>query len=238
MNMMNKLYQKSELWFSLTWIVIYIVGTSITDSLGKGITLILHLLLTALALFWVCKNGLRRKYGLCKPSVPAKRVLYYIPLLMAVSCNLWFGVKMNMSIAETAVYVGSMLCVGFLEEFIFRGLLFRAMEKDSLKAAVIVTSLTFGIGHIINLFNGSGMDLVANMGQVVSAVAFGFLFVILFLKTGSLLPCIVAHSAINALSAFAVTPSTLWDILTALILTVIATAYALYLQKSAKINPQ
>ena len=233
--MMNKLYQKSELWFSLTWILVYIIGTSITDSIGKLYTLILHLFLTALALFWVCKNGLRSKYGLCKPSIPARRVLYYIPLLMAASCNLWFGVRMNMSVAETAAYVGSMLCVGFLEEFIFRGLLFKAMEKDSMKAAVIVTSLTFGIGHIINLFNGSGMDLVANMGQVVSAVAFGFLFVVLFLKTGSLLPCIITHSAINALSAFAVSPSPLWDLLTALILTAIAGGYALYLHKNINI---
>ena len=107
-----------------------------------------------------------------------------------------------------------------------------AMEKDSLKAAIVVTSLTFGIGHIINLFNGSGMGFVANLCQIVSAVAFGFAFVVIFLKSGSLLPCIAAHSAINALSAFAVTPSTLWEILTALILTLIATGYALYLLKT------
>ena len=108
------------------------------------------------------------------------------------------------------------------------------MEKDSIKTAVIVTSLTFGIGHIINLFNGSGMDLIANIGQIVSAVAFGFLFVVIFIKTGSLLPCIAAHSAINALSAFAVTPSALWDILTALILFVLTGGYALVLLRKLK----
>jgi membrane protease YdiL (CAAX protease family) len=137
-----------------------------------------------------------------------------------------------MSVPDTLVFVGSMLCVGFLEEFIFRGLLFRAMEKDSVKAAVIVTSLTFGFGHIINLFNGSGMDLLANVGQVVSAVAFGFLFVTIFMKSGSLLICIAAHSTINALSAFAVSPSPIWDLITALILTVIATGYALIFWKN------
>lgn len=226
---MNKLYRKNELWFALTWIIIYIVGTSITDNLHKSATLAFHLGLTALALIWTFKNGLMRKYGICRPSIPAKRTFFYIPLLIAVSCNLWFGVKMNMSPINTVFYVGSMLCVGFLEEFIFRGLLFRAMEKDSIKTAVIVTSLTFGIGHIINLFNGSGMDLIANIGQIVSAVAFGFLFVVIFIKTGSLLPCIAAHSAINALSAFAVIPSALWDILTALILFVLTGGYALVL---------
>lgn len=228
---MNKLYRKSELWFALSWIFVYILGTSITDSISKLYTLILHLLLTAAALIWVFKNGLRSKYGLCKPTLPAKKLLFYIPLLIAVSCNLWFGAQMNMSVPGTLLFVGSMLCVGFLEEFIFRGLLFRAMEKDSRKAAVIVTSLTFGIGHIINLFNSSGMGLVTNMGQIVSAVAFGFLFVLILIKTHSLLPCIVAHSAINVLSAFAVPLCAWWDILTALILTAIAIGYSVILLK-------
>ncbi len=229
---MNKLYRKSEILFAIVWIIAYIVGTSIADNLHKGITLGLHIVMTALALLWAGKNNLLSKYGLCKPALPARRVLFYLPLLIASSSNLWLGVTMNMPAVDAILYVASMLCVGFLEEFIFRGLLFRAMEKDSLKNAVIVTSLTFGIGHIINLFNGSGMDLAANAGQVVSAIAFGFLFVILFIKTGSLLPCIAAHSTINALSAFAVSPSTLWDILTALLLTLIAIAYGIVLLKT------
>ena len=54
-----------------------------------------------------------------------------------------------------------MLCVGFWEEVIFRGLLFQAIAKDNIKSAVIISCVTFGIGHIINLFNGSGMDLSA-----------------------------------------------------------------------------
>ena len=229
---MNKLYRKSEIWFAVAWIIVYIVGTSIADNLHKAVTLALHLGLTVLAMFWVCRNDLLRKYGLCKPSLPAKRALFYIPLIICVSCNLWFGVQKNMSVPDTLLFVGSMLCVGFLEEFIFRGLLFRAMEKNSVKAAVIVTSLTFGFGHIINLFNGSGMDLLANVGQVVSAVAFGFLFVTIFMKSGSLLICIAAHSTINALSAFAVSPSPIWDLITALILTVIAASYALIFWKN------
>ena len=49
----------------------------------------------------------------------------------------------------------SMLFVGVLEEVIFRGLLFLAMAKDSMKAAVIVSSVTFGMGHIVNLLSGA-----------------------------------------------------------------------------------
>lgn len=96
-----------------------------------------------------------------------------------------------------------MFCVGFLEEVIFRGLLFVAIAKDNIKSAVVISSVTFGIGHIINLFNGSGMNLVNNLCQIVFAIAVGFLLVTIFYRGGSLLPCIIIHSAINTLSTFA-----------------------------------
>ena len=96
-----------------------------------------------------------------------------------------------------------MLCVGFLEEVIFRGLLFTAIARNNIKSAVIISSVTFGIGHIINLFNGSGMELVSNLCQIVFAIAVGFLLVTIFSRGGSLLPCILVHSAINTLGTFA-----------------------------------
>ena len=68
---------------------------------------------------------------------------------------------------------------------------------------MIISSVTFGIGHLINLFNGSGMELVNNLCQIVFAVAVGFLLVTIFYRGGSLLPCIMVHSAINTLGTFA-----------------------------------
>ena len=90
-----------------------------------------------------------------------------------------------------------------LEEVIFRGLLFKAPAKDNIKSAVIISSVTFGIGHIINLFNGSGMNLLNNLCQIVFAIAVGFLLVTIFYRGGSLLPCIFVHSVINMLGTFA-----------------------------------
>ena len=101
-----------------------------------------------------------------------------------------------------------MLGVGFLEEVIFRGLLFTAIAKDNIKSAAVISSVTFGIGHIVDLINGSGMDLVENLCQIVFAVAVGFLLVTIFYRGGSLLPCILVHAAINTLSAAINTLST------------------------------
>lgn len=236
---MQKLYEKSELWFALAWIGVYVAGASIADRLSeqigveKCITFPFLAVLSVFVLVWLGRRGLFRKYGLCKGNVKASRFLYYLPLVVLTSCNLWQGVALNLPFTETALYVGSMLCVGFLEELIFRGFLFKAMSKDGLKAAVIVSSLTFGIGHLVNLVNGSGMGLLANLCQVCSAVAFGFMCVVIFHRGGSLIPCVVTHGCFNALSVFAneeqATVQT--ELFTSLILMVLAGGYALVLLK-------
>lgn len=205
---MKKLYEKSELAFSIIAIVIYCVLLSVGDSLSaevginKIITLPVALIISAVLLFFIKRNGLTEKYGLCKPNATAKEMLYYIPLGLLLLANVMFGVRLNLSVGETVLYMLTMLFVGFLEEVIFRGMLFKAMSKDSLKAAVAVSSITFGVGHIINLFNGSGAELLPNILQVIYAIAAGFMFVMIFLKSGSIVPCIILHGVFNALSAF------------------------------------
>ena len=145
---MDRLYQKSEIGFSIAWIIVYIAGSSIADIASDGIgvtkvvTAVFHLGLSTLAYVWVCKKNLRREYGLCKGPVGAAKFLYYIPLMIIASCNLWYGVALNLTIVESVLYIVSMICVGFL-------------------------------------------------------------FVIIFHRGGSLLPCILVHSTINGLSVFA-----------------------------------
>ena len=236
---MQKLYQKSELWFAIVWIIVYVVGTSLADELSetlglaKIVTVPFLFALCVIALVWMRKNGLFQKYGLCATDIKASRFLYYIPLLAIISCNFWFGASWDGRVLKTVMFMVSMIFVGFLEEIIFRGFLFKAMAKESLIAAVIVSSVTFGIGHIVNLFNGSGADLLTNLCQVCYAMAGGFLFVILFYRGKSLWPCIVTHSAVNALSVFENPAQTSgMHIASAAILTVISLAYALVLLKT------
>jgi membrane protease YdiL (CAAX protease family) len=123
---------------------------------------------------------------------------------------------------------------------IFRGLLFEAMRADSVKAAIIVSSVTFGIGHIINLINGSGAELIPNLLQVIYATAAGFMFVMMYYKSKSLLVCIATHAAFNALSVFANEASATLEmrIISATLLTVITGSYALYLAISIRKNQE
>ena len=170
-------------------------------------------------------------FGLCKSAVPASRFLWYLPLVLFASTNLWLGFDKNLPLSDMICYIISMLCVGFLEEVIFRGLLFKVLVKDNVKTAIIISSVTFGLGHILNLFNGSGMGLVDNLLQVVGAVACGFLFVIIFHRGNTLWPCIVAHSVVNSLSVFAneANITLKMDIMSAVALTVISLGYTVIL---------
>jgi len=239
---MKKLYEKSEIWFAVAWIIAYVVLASAGDNLSadlgieKLVTLPILVILSAILYFFVRKNGLTETYGLCRPRLPAPKMLYYLPLLVLLTANLWYGAAMNLSVPETVLYILSMFCVGFLEEVIFRGLLFQAMAKDGVKSAILVSSITFGIGHIVNLINGSGAHLLSNLLQVVYAVAIGFAFVMIYCRTKSLMPCILTHSVFNALSAFAneaaLTPQR--EVISGILLAVIAGGYALYLALAVK----
>ena len=132
-----------------------------------------------------------------------------------------------------------MLCVGFLEEVIFRGFLFAAIARDNIRSAIIISSVTFGIGHLINLLNGSGMSLINNLCQIAFAIAVGFLLVTIFYRGGSLIPCILVHSAINTLSTFANTKdfTVEMQLIHIAILIVITVAYTLVLTRTLPKDP-
>ena len=237
---MKKLYEKNELAFAIVWIVVYCVLQSLANPLNERIGIeyaasaVFCVLQTVVLLAFIRKNNLQKRYGLCKSPVPARQFLYYLPLVVLASGNLWNGVAVNYTLAETVCRIVCMLCVGFLEEVIFRGLLFKAIAKDNSKSAVIISSVTFGIGHIINLFNGSGIDLVNNLCQIVFAIAVGFLLVTIFYRGGSLLPCILVHSAINTLGTFAndTNLTTATHLVHLAVLVAVAVAYTLILTRT------
>jgi membrane protease YdiL (CAAX protease family) len=77
------------------------------------------------------------------------------------------------------------------EELFFRGLVLRAfLRRYSVRVAIVLSALLFAIGH-------------ANPWQFASAGAGGLLLGWLYWRTGSLIPCFVAHAAFNGLSVVA-----------------------------------
>lgn len=206
---MKQIYGKSELGFALLCIAAYCVLQSAANLLDPlfGVPYLASAAACAAqaAVLWrfVRKNGLSQQFGLCRPAVPARRLMYYLPLLVLMTNNFWNGAASPPPLSQTGCYILCMLCVGFVEELLFRGLLFRALARQHPNTAVALSSITFGLGHLLNLVNGSGQTVAATLLQVVMAAAVGLLFVVLFDRSGSLLPCIAAHAFINISTIFA-----------------------------------
>lgn len=201
---MEKLYKKNKVLFAVVWIVLYCVLASYAQN-SFGINSIYHVAVLALIAApltgFIDMNQLHDEIGLKGWPKDAKRYQYFIPMWVLATGNLWGGIVMNYKGLELLYAVLSMALVGYIEEIIFRGLLFRAMIPGSgIKVAVIVSAVTFGIGHIINLLTGQAS--VETVIQIIFALAWGFLFTMVYYKSGNLLPCIIAHAMIDVLSVF------------------------------------
>lgn len=232
---MYHLYSKNRLNFSLAWIVIYVILTIAADGLSdllgfmKIITAPMLVLFALLLFCWIKKHGLLEECGLCSFKGNWKNYLYFIPLLFITTTNLWNGAAINGSAAKAVLFILSMLCVGFIEEIVFRSFLFKALCEENTKQAILISSVTFGIGHIVNLLNGA--DFVPTLLQICYASAIGFLFTIIFYKGKSLWPGIITHGILNSLSIFAVPGSQMLNIITAFLLSAVSVGYALWILK-------
>ena len=124
-----------------------------------------------------------------------------------------------------------MINVRFIEEIIFRVFLFKMIEKSNIKSAVIKSVITFEIGHIDNLLNGA--ELISTLMQICYAISIGYLFVIIFYKSKSVIPCIITHSLINSLSIFNVVNSISLYVVS-IFLTIVPIIYTVYINKTIK----
>ncbi|MGN1163978.1 MAG: lysostaphin resistance A-like protein [Candidatus Ornithospirochaeta sp.] len=232
--------RKNETMTTILAIVVYVVGMSAADSISlkigqeKLVTAVFSVMYVLMLLVWASKKNWMEYLGLVRPQGNVRGVLYFIPLLPIALVNVWFGARMKMDAVTTLLFIVSMSMTGILEEVIFRGMLFRMMEKDNKKVAVVVASVLFGIGHIVNLFNGSGREVYSTLLQILYATAIGLVFVLLFIKTGSIIPQILCHSILNSLSAFSTERAAEYETVVSIVLVVLALLYAAYIQKKNK----
>ncbi len=227
---MGKQFEKHETLFCMLLIAAYIVVNSVCMQFFGNTSLVSFVVNT---IFSGCLLGLMAVlkrtayYGLTKIK-DAKQHLYFIPLIAIVSVNLWNGISIQASPSKIAFHILTMINIGFIEEIIFRGFLFKMMASSNLKTAMAVSAITFGIGHIVNLLNGA--PFVPTLMQICYATAIGYLFVVIFHKSKSLIPCIITHCLVNALSIFHV-DNTLSMYIAPVFLTVVPLVYGIYLNR-------
>ena len=256
---MKKLYEKNEVTFALVWIGLYVVVMNIAlqfcggfdDLASKTVVQVLVpviciCVLAVISTAWIIRNGLSEKYGLCRFKGRGQQFLYFIPLIIMSCVNLINGLGLTAPLAVALLMLVNLAVAGYVEEILFRGFLFLCLAKDNLRSAILVSAITFGAGHIVNLANTA--DSLGVLLQVCYAIVIGFLYTIVVYKGSSLWPCIASHMFVNGSSTFALeqgpfsnfvaavfgqASTDLVQVCSSLFIMVISGSYALWLWKKA-----
>ena len=191
----------SWIFFAISMFVYIIVDGYFVGKFGPADyrSMIASILISILLLIMIAFSKRLPYYGL-KRVKNVKKYLYFSPLIFLSSVNLWNGINVDCSVAELIFFVLRMINIGFIEEMICRGFLFRALERYGKEKAMCLSSVFFGIVHILNLF--FGVPLITVILKIIYSTAIGYLYVVIFSKSGSLFPCIIAHQIFNSLCIF------------------------------------
>ena len=201
---MRKFYETKPVLFAILWIVVYVVLIApLRGRFGDGsLQMLLGLVAISTGLLLFVRTAkLKGALGLDRWLRNGKKLLWLLPMWVLATGNLWGGLGLKYTGVNAIMATLSFLLIGFVEETIFRGFLFNGMRRTGrLPVAIIVSAVTFGMGHIVNLLTGQAT--VDTLLQMVFAVAWGFLLTYAYYKGGSLLPCILIHGIIDAASVF------------------------------------
>lgn len=116
-----------------------------------------------------------------------------IALLFALGAYEWVQVRpLSPALAGIAVLIG---IAATLEELVYRGLLFRVLERAwGTAAALALQAVVFAVGHLENLENGPTSQLA---GLLLSVTLVGLLWAALFVLTRNLWVAAANHAAWN-----------------------------------------
>ncbi|MDR7330744.1 CPBP family intramembrane glutamic endopeptidase [Corynebacterium guangdongense] len=207
---MSRLFARDQLRHFFLWLTFYLllsvaavnIGLALGWSVQASAAPPLGALAVVLALY-LWRTGIGKRIGLGVPAdVPARRVWFHLPLLLLVALPLAFGFRTDLAAPVVGAVLAHALFVGFLEEVLFRGMLLQALlQKNRPVWAVMVSALTFGVGHAFSLLIGQGAEDTAL--QIVNATVVGLIFTLVVMATGNLHAVIVAHVLYNAVAALA-----------------------------------
>jgi membrane protease YdiL (CAAX protease family) len=164
-----------------------------TAASGAAWSILAASILLIAAIWWFGWRDLR----FTSPKKGTLKILWLPCLILLVPLALVFFLGLP-PISLVVLVLFNSLLVGFSEETMFRGVLFRALRGPlSIWPAIIITSIAFGSVHILNGFT-TGNFATASI-QAVSAACSGLLFIALLIRTGSIWVPIIYHALWDAL---------------------------------------
>ena len=190
------------LWFVLYQLLEFAINypVSILISDYNAITGPIGMVLSIAIMMGVYKLWFRPEFeGMLKGDLPLGFLLGLIELIYVVvtfAVSMMFGYELNIK-PLTSVIIFSSLGAGLGEEFIFRGVLISTLmrqwkDQNKFRSAAVLSGIVFGLIHATNVF--AGADPLRTLLQVIGAVGIGIMFTAVYLRSGSILPCMFYHT--------------------------------------------
>ncbi|WKB82419.1 type II CAAX endopeptidase family protein [Cellulophaga lytica] len=159
-----------------------------------------NLVLIAVSLFFIRKNGLVEVSGLKKRKLK-KWYLLLFPLVYLVLLNLAIidVVSIDNLLPNVFIFLIYSISIGFAEELSIRGFIqshfinYLGNTKKNIIASVFASSLFFGVIHLLNFDSG----LYGELTQVLYATFIGIMFGFLLVITKRIYPLIIVHALID-----------------------------------------
>ena len=160
-----------------------------------------YLLVCGLLYAWITKKSFSKDLMICKYKV-SSFFLSLVVLMFATPMATWLNLisqlfaknEVSTSIYEVTQVVPMWLGIviigclpGFIEELLYRGIIYSAFRKRSVLTGIVVSALTFGLMHM-------------NFNQIMYAVYLGVIFALVIEATGSLASTMVLHMLFNAIN--------------------------------------
>jgi membrane protease YdiL (CAAX protease family) len=227
--------ERHPYWFTMIMevlvILVYLVAGTIAHFLGLSNLWLYGLANLGLSVGAAVLLTTMRWWGTVGFRAPraTSDLWYFLLPLLPIVLNLIPGVEVSSAISLIGVFAMTLM-VGFVEESFFRGLMLNALRSRGLWKAAIISSLLFGLTHAMNGL--TGRDAVQVGAQICYAVAIGFAFAALVLRTGIIWPLVLTHFLIdfaNFIQKPGFTFSPEWQLVIVLGMTVIYTGYGLFL---------
>lgn len=166
---------------------------------GLGITNELHNIiafkagLALLIITGLLKSGKITVAGL-SPRINWRVVVLYWPIILLIIWQ-FSSTSALPSVGYILKTLLLSLLIGFIEEVVFRGMLFYWLRKQTKIKIIFYSSLIFGLVHAINFFSGDDYRVV--LLQVFVAFSLGLVFAVARMKDHSIWLLIIAHALID-----------------------------------------
>ena len=192
----------SILWFVLYQVVELAINIplSIVISGYDGMSGPIGLILSIVIMMGVYKWWFRPEFeGMLKGNLPLGFLLGLIELGYVVSSfvlSVLTGYELSFKTLTLKIILTS-LTAGMAEELVFRGVLISTLmrqwkDRNKFWTAALVSGIFFGLIHASNVF--SGANPLRTILQVIEAAGIGVIFSAIYLRCGSILPCMFFHT--------------------------------------------